>query len=750
MARPLLLLALLLAAPAALGADPPDEAPPPPTEIVEEVTVSATRADARRDPISFSAVDREGIEQLDHGQDTAMLLAELPGGYAYSDAGNGVGYSYFSLRGFDQRRIAVTVNGIPLNTPEAQQVYFVDYAGLAGTLDELQVKRGPGMTQYGSPAVGGSVNMETGHLSRAPAGEMVLGIGSFGTDRVALGYGGPLGESWAWRARLSRITSEGYRDDAWTRHAFAFLGVEHFGARSLTRIHLSGGPEDLQLAYYGVPIEYLEGKISGDPDRDRKVNFLRPGETDHYFQPRLEFHNDWQVKERVALANSLYAVDGGGYYRQFSPRFVAATGYDPTGFPTETVEIEQAWRQRRIDERQLGWLPRVAWDHSNGQLVAGLEFRAYRGHHTGTVYQGRIEGEPIGGDLPLYDYVNRKTTATLYLRETWRATEELVLSTELGGAVHRYEMLEDRLRGLSYTADYSFFLPRLGITWNPDRAWTLYGSFSTAASEPRTRDIWDQQDPFLRPEELFARRIGLTRYADPYAQPERLRSYETGARFVRGTTRLGANLYWMDFRDELVYAAGIDDDGNPKTVNAGRTRHRGIEIEGATRLPGQVDLAGWGTYSEDQVIELVLPGEGVSVDYSGNRIALFPVWQGRLVVARAFGPVTLQLGGRWVGAIYTDNSENERKNPALRDAPGYVDKRVDPCAIADLRVAVALTRWAPRGVRSLGLEGRIDNLFDRRYVTMGYSWPDASFTSFYTEFYPAAVRAWSIGVSAGF
>lgn len=749
MARSLVMLALLLAASAALAADPPEPGPPP-TEIVEEVTVSASRAEERRDPISFTALDRDAIAALDRGQDTAMLLAELPGGYAYSDAGNGVGYSYFSLRGFDQRRIAVTVNGIPLNTPEAQQVYFVDYAGLAGTLDELQVKRGPGMTPFGSPAVGGSVNMETGHLSRAPSGDLALGVGSFGTDRIALGYGGPLGESWAWRARLSRITSEGYRDEAWTRHAFAFLGVEHFGRRSLTRIQLSGGPEDLQLAYYGVPIEYLEGKISGDPDRDRKVNFLRPGETDHYFQPRLEVHNDWQVRDDLALSNSLYAVDGGGYYRQYSPLFFAATEYDPAGYPTATVEVEGAWRRRQIDERQLGWLPRALWNHEGGQLVAGLELRAYRGRHTGEVYRGRIDGEPIGDDLPLYDYVNRKTTATLYLREAWNATEDLTVTAELGGALHRYEMQDDRLRGLSYTAAYSFFLPRLGVNWNAGGAWSLYGSISTAASEPRTRDIWDQQDPFVRPEELFARRTGLASYADPYARPERLTSYEVGTRFVRGAARFGVNLYRMDFRDELVYAAGIDDDGNPQTVNAGRTRHQGIEFEGSTRLPGRVDLAGWATFSEDEVIELVLPGEGVRVDYSGNRIALFPTWQGRLVLARPFGPVTLQLGGRWVGTIYTDNSENERKNPALRDAPGYVDKRVDPHAVADLRVAVNLARWAPRGVRALTIEGRIDNLFDRRYETMGYSYPDPTFTSFYTEFYPAAVRAWSIGVNVGF
>ena len=757
MVRSLVLLALLAAVPAALGADPdgtasssPTPPPPPSPEIVEEVTVTATRAEARRDAISFSELDREQIAALDRGQDTAMLLAELPGGYAYSDAGNGVGYSYFSLRGFDQRRIAVTVNGVPLNTPEAQQVYFVDYAGLAGSLDGLQVKRGPGMTQHGTPAVGGSVNMQTAHFSRAPQGSFSLGAGSFGTDRVALEYGGPLGTEWAWLVRVSRITSGGYRDNAWTRHAMAFLGVEHFGARSTTRVHLYGGPEDLQLAYLGVPKEYLDGKVSGDAEVDRRVNFLVPGETDHYFQPRLEVINDWQLRDDLALSNTLYAVGGGGYYRQFSPEFTAATAYDPSGFPTETVEVADAWRQREIGERQLGWIPRVAWQHARGELVAGLELRAYRGHHQGTVTEGAVDGAPIAGDLALYDYVNTKTTATVYVREAFAATDRLTVSGELAAALHRYAMKDDAVRGLSYDADYAFFLPRLGVNWNVSRDWNLYGSVATAASEPRTRDIWDQQDPFVRPETRFADRLSRTSYTDPYASPERLTSYEIGVGYARGATSLGLNLYRMDFRDELVYGAGIDDDGNPRTVNAGKTLHQGIELQGAFRLPGRIDVSGWGAYSRDEVVDLTVRGDGVTVDYAGNRIALFPAWQGRLVASRAFGPLTVQLGGRWVGAIYTDNSENERKDPALRDAPGYVDKRVEPWAVADLRLVYDLTKVAPRGVRSLALEGRVDNLFGRLYETMGYSYPDPTFTAFYTEFYPAATRGWWLGLSAGF
>ena len=146
----------------------PSDAAPTPTDLVERVEVSSSVAKDREDSASFTDLDREEIAARHRGQDLGMLLAETPNAYAYSDAGNGVGYSYLSLRGFDQRRIAVNINGVPLNDPESHQVYFIDLADFAGSLQSLQVQRGTGTALYGSPAVGGAVNLETGALDREP------------------------------------------------------------------------------------------------------------------------------------------------------------------------------------------------------------------------------------------------------------------------------------------------------------------------------------------------------------------------------------------------------------------------------------------------------------------------------------------------------------------------------------------------------------------------------------------------------
>src|SRR5262249_40379632 len=137
--------------PSAAGTDTLQKVVPLP-----EVVVSTTRP-GDRTPVARSTLTRTEIRRVNWGQDTPMALATLPGAYAYSDAGNGIGYSYLSLRGFPQRRISVLVNGVPLNDPETHEVYWIDHPDLLSSTKEAQVQRGVGAALYGAASVGGAV-----------------------------------------------------------------------------------------------------------------------------------------------------------------------------------------------------------------------------------------------------------------------------------------------------------------------------------------------------------------------------------------------------------------------------------------------------------------------------------------------------------------------------------------------------------------------------------------------------------------
>lgn len=768
------LFAAAIAAALALGAAAPaeDEKEKAPIDkgLVERIEVSAPWARDRETPASFTDLDEEEIARENRGQDAAALLAETPNAYAYSDAGNQVGYTYLFLRGFDQRRIAVNINGVPLNTPESRQVYYIDLADLAGAAERIQIQRGPGTALYGSPAVGGVVNVETGAVPAETGGELRFGGGSFGTWRASVEYGGAIGDgTWAWRARLAHVRSDGYRNPSWTRHSFGQIALQRSSPDSVWRILLFGGPEETQLSYFGLPVEYLRGEVSGDPDRDRRVNFLAPGEIDRFVQPQIQILNERRLAPGLHLGNTWYSIVGRGYFRQFSPDFDPLV-FDPTGTdPDGAPRLAEAWRKRWVGNVQVGWIPRLTWDHASGSLTVGGEILLHRGNHEGTVLSWGSCTDPAGPDgcaaldassgAPLlYAYRNTKETYGLFARQTFRPDPRLAVNLEVQATHHRYAMRNDATRGYSFDADYTFVTPRVGANWNVTDAWHVYGQVSTARSEPAFSNVWNPQDVRVNPQSLFrtydpARR----RFADPTARPERLLAYEAGLGWRGERGRIRGNVYWMDFKDELVFAGGLDEDGLPITQNAARSTHRGIEIEGSWRLPGEVDVAGNVAISDDsfeehRVLSGTTSGPPIEIDYSGNRVALFPEYQARLRASRAFGPARLEVGVRRVGTIYTDNSENERKNQALRSDPSWVDKKVDPFTVWDAKATLDLGRlFRLRGGGSLSADVWIENLLDRRYETFGYSYPiDEAYTAFYTEFFPAASRGVYFGVTYGF
>src|SRR5262245_44961412 len=202
------------------------------------VEVSTSRA-GDRTPQAVSRLKRDELRQLDWGQDTPMAFATQPGAFAYSDAGNGIGYSYLTLRGFPQRRISVLVNGVPLNDPESHEVYWIDHPELLSATSEVQIQRGVGSALYGAAALGGSVNVETSPFGDAPHFSVAGGGGTFGTRRLVVeGASGPLTGGWSLYGRYARVETDGYRDDSWSRLCAYVLGARRVLGRQTFRVNL--------------------------------------------------------------------------------------------------------------------------------------------------------------------------------------------------------------------------------------------------------------------------------------------------------------------------------------------------------------------------------------------------------------------------------------------------------------------------------------------------------------------------------
>jgi outer membrane cobalamin receptor len=132
---------------------------------VPSITVQSTVARERESPVIFSEISRAKLQEIHTVRDIPQMLQQLPSVMFYSENGNGIGYTNLSMRGFDQRRIAVLINGIPQNDPEDHNVYWVNFPDIAQNLQSVQVQRGAGLINYGAAAIGGSINLTTSNFA---------------------------------------------------------------------------------------------------------------------------------------------------------------------------------------------------------------------------------------------------------------------------------------------------------------------------------------------------------------------------------------------------------------------------------------------------------------------------------------------------------------------------------------------------------------------------------------------------------
>ena len=288
----------------------------------ETIDIDALKSLERFTPVTFENIGRKTVEEKYRMQDLPEFLNGAVSINSYSESGSSVGYSYLTLRGFDQRRISILINGIPQNDPEDHQVYWVDVSDITASAENIQIQRGIGTSLYGSSSVGGVINVQTIDYFKRKFLNFSGGYGDYNSKRFSAEYSsGMLDNGFALYGKYSRIKTDGYRDLSWSDHWSFFLSAgKIIGKNSVLKMNIYGSPITNHLAYLGVDKDYLEGKITGNIYTDRKFNYLTyPDETDNYFQPHYEFVLNQQLSGNIFLSNTLSYIRGQGYFNTFFP-----------------------------------------------------------------------------------------------------------------------------------------------------------------------------------------------------------------------------------------------------------------------------------------------------------------------------------------------------------------------------------------------------------------------------------------------
>lgn len=713
------------------------------------IVITATQAHERETPVTFTNLKGSQIRERYSMQDVPVLLSELPSITTYSENGNGIGYNYVNLRGFDQRRISVMVNGIPQNDPEDHNVYWIDFPDLMGSTDLIQVQRGAGSAFYGPAAIGGSINLVTNPFSGEPGITLESDFGfqqyadsarSFPliTKKFSASFtSGYLGEHYKFYGHLGSITSDGYRQGAWVNLDSYFFGALRIDPNMTTRFHFFGGPLQDGLAYSGLakfanndPVLRRQNlsawEATPDGQHYASVTFRRPQESESFSQPHYELLHQWKLSPSLMLFNTLFYYTGDGYYDYDASwadtsMLRLGTAY---GYPT-SVNPTNALVRAYVGNTQWGWLPRIEIDHGTGDLTLGAELRFHRSTHWGKISYAENLPPNFNPDYHFYEYNGVRNIASIYGNELYHWNERVNLMGSVQAVWNTYGIHNEKFLGNTFTVPYFFVNPRVGINVDFTEKVSSHLSLAYTSREPTMRDLYAAEDSYFgaTPEFQTDTTGGVIRYdfSKPLAKPEELIDLELGTQYSSLDFFGSVNLYWMEFTNELVKSGRVDIFGQPVTGNAGRTRHVGVELETSARLVSQLRVTGNATFSMNRLIHYQEVGDdGLLHALDNNPIAGFPDALGNLRLTWEDSTWTGSFALQYVGPFYTDNFKN-------------ADNRNDAFTVANL---LFLYRVPLFTASSLELRLEVRNLFDRLYTLSGEG----------NTFFPAAERNAVVGV----
>ena len=556
---------------------------------LEEVTINAPVAQVTN---NHTALTNEQLNQSNTGQNLPFLLSSTPALVATSDDGLGVGYTYFRIRGTDHTRINMTLNDVPLNDSESQTVFWVNMTDMASSMSSLNVQRGVGTSTNGSASFGASINMSTSSplASRLSPDSLIassVGLtfngGMYNTFREMINAHIVLPGRWQANARFSKVNSDGflYRTASDLYSYYGDLGW--YGNKTEVVGRFFGGSEKTGMGWDGVDYNTAYG-IDG---ADRRYNpageytttaadgsdstAYYSNQTDNYAQQHAQLSINHRFTSQWSLSATAHYTHGAGYYEQYKRKKLSYWGlpYSHKAY---------GMYRKQLDNHFFGGVLSAKYISEPVDLQFGGAANYYLGDHFGTLHY--LEDSLI---IPInYEYYRnnaRKTDANIYAKANWRiinrAQEKLSLYADLQYRYVRYErngMNDEDMTDLPLKVDFHFFNPKAGLTYQ-NRGHLLSASFAIANREPSRNNYKENV--------LYDAATG--EYAGlPHA--ERLYDYELGYTYSHPRFAVGANLYFMDYDNQLVLTGEYNDVGAYKTKNVKDSYRMGAEITAGVKI----------------------------------------------------------------------------------------------------------------------------------------------------------------------
>jgi iron complex outermembrane receptor protein len=524
---------------------------------LQEVLIVAPYRATEQTPVSFQNIGLKTIEEKNFGQEPTFIIGETPNVNFSSDAGSYSGYSYFRLRGIDQTRVNVTLNGIPMNEPEDQGAYFNNFPDFLNSVQSLQIQRGVGTSSNGVASYAGSLNFESASLLRKQR-EVGVGVGSFGTHREYGEYSTGLVGKTALYLRASNIHSDGYKDRSSHRGQSLFYSTGYFGQKSLWKLTGYLGNQRNQQAWIGAPLDSLRK----NPRYNGNSN-----EPDHFLQSHTQVQHSTSVGGKSTLTSALYYTYQNGNYDLDVNNLV--------GLPSTDERFNYAFRYHLV-----GISSTFSRQVKHWKLDAGVHANLYQRRHTGSL---NTLGEQ-------YQNTGHKNEASAFVKTSY----QLGKLNLFGDAQVRYVVFRYVGQADIPNFTYKFLNPRLGASFEARPGLHAYYSIGKTSREPTRNDLFLGNDEPLDT-------AGQALYAA--IPPERVIDQELGLklRFKRG--HVNANVYYMDFSNEIVLNGKVGPNGLSLHSSTAQSYRAGFELEARYDVTDQLALVNNSAVSRNRIRE---------------------------------------------------------------------------------------------------------------------------------------------------
>jgi len=697
------------------------------TQTLDEVLVKSIRVDTDS-PITHSNLDKEELAKTNLGQDIPVLLNYLPSVVTTSDAGAGIGYTYIRVRGSDASRVNITINGIPYNDSESQGTFWVNMPDFASSIENLQLQRGVGTSTNGSGSFGASLNILSDGVSDNAFSEIGIAGGSFNSQKYNVKFStGLLNDHFEVSGRLSKITSDGYIDRASSDLKSYFLQGAFINDNTLIKALVFGGKEKTYQAWYGIDAETLENDRTYNPagiytDDDGNVKFY-DNETDNYSQDHYQLFWNQKINNNWTTNLGLNYTYGRGYYEQYKEdEDFVFYNFELIEIGEEVINTTDLIRRRWLDNDFYVINANANYKEDNLEVSTGIFYSHYDGDHFGEVIWAKYASNSEIRDR-YYEGNGTKNEFTVFAKATYKFNEKWSVYGDLQGRFLTYKtsgLTSDRVP-LEVNEKYNFFNPKTGLTYELSNKNQLYVSYGRAHREPRRADFEN----------------GITK-------PEKLDDYELGWRFKAQKNTINTNIYFMNYKDQLVLTGAIDDTGAPLRATSGKSYRLGVEIDATFLICENFRILPNLALSSNKNLDFVSPIDGELVNLGTTNLSFSP----NIVAGNKFEyePITnLQLGlyTKYVGEQYMGNVDSDVS-------------KLDAYFVNDFNVSYTIDKIP--FLREIVVTGLVNNIFNIKYASNGYyytyddTWTDPTTTTTIegTGYYPQATINFLVGATVKF